>query len=93
MSQSILDADRLSLSQAARKVGVHVSTIWRWTLHGVQGRRLASFHVGGRRYVLREELERFLEAGRDGSSKGQADREETGRRASVAAEQLEQFGI
>ena len=36
----ILNETRYSLSQLARHVGVHVGTVWRWTLHGVRGHKL-----------------------------------------------------
>ena len=53
--------DRLSLRAVAHEVGVHLATVWRWTLSGVRGRRLRAIRVGGRRYVLRRDLEAFLE--------------------------------
>lgn len=51
---------RLSMGRAAALVGVHAATIWRWSLHGVRGRRLTTFLVGGRRYVTIEALNSFL---------------------------------
>ncbi|MBA3312627.1 MAG: helix-turn-helix domain-containing protein [Planctomycetota bacterium] len=62
MSNSIIDAERLSLSKAARTLGVHVSTLHRWRLNGVRGHRLRVVRIGGRSYVLRDELERFVAA-------------------------------
>jgi len=61
----LIDAERRSMSQSARRVGVHVSTMWRWCLKGVNGRKLPSVRVGGRRYVLADDLEQFIAAGRD----------------------------
>lgn len=55
-----LKADRLSFGQAAAEVNVHVATIWRWALHGVKGRKLRSFLLGGRRFILRNDLDAFL---------------------------------
>lgn len=55
--------NRLTLTQVAKELDVAVSTVWRWTLHGVRGRRLRSRMIGGRRWVDRRSLTRFLEAG------------------------------
>lgn len=54
-------ARRLSLSAAAKLVGVHVRTVWRWALHGVKGHILPTKLIGGRRFVLRADLEAFLD--------------------------------
>ncbi len=35
-----LDKAHLTLNQVAKHLHVHVATCWRWTLHGVRGRRL-----------------------------------------------------
>lgn len=53
--------DRLTLANVADEVGVHVATVWRWVLHGVKGRKLRSILIGGRRAVLRADLDEFLE--------------------------------
>jgi len=63
----------LTLSEAARLLPgrVHVSTLHRWRLRGVQGIHLDTAFVGGRRYTSREALARFSEAvtaARDGIS-------------------------
>lgn len=79
---------RLSMREAARHVDVHLATIWRWWLHGVRGRRLATFLVGGRRYVYLDVLDSYISpaptiaSGSDSSA-----------RASAAADQLGQRGI
>ena len=51
----------LSLSHAARSLPghPHVSTIHRWRLRGVQGVKLETFRIGGRRFTTLEALERF----------------------------------
>lgn len=62
-TESVLSGTRLSMSETARACGgVAVSTVWRWTLKGVRGVRLRSVHLGGRRFVLRSDLEAFLAA-------------------------------
>ncbi len=38
----------------------HVSTLHRWRLRGVRGRRLETFLSGGRRFTTLEAIERFL---------------------------------
>ncbi len=56
---------RYSISEAARLLHVHTATVWRWVLHGVRGRKLRSVLIGGRRYVLSQDLEEFLAVGND----------------------------
>lgn len=43
---------RLPVNQLARREHLHVSTIWRWMLHGVRGIKLRAVRVGGRRFIL-----------------------------------------
>ena len=59
----------LSVSQAARAVGEitgvrkpHQSVIRRWITRGVRGRKLAAQQVGGKYYVERLALIKFLSA-------------------------------
>lgn len=79
---------RLSMRAAARHAEVHLATIFRWWQHGVRGRRLETFLVGGRRYVYLDSLEAFTSpvptplSGTDSSA-----------RASAAADQLGRRGI
>jgi hypothetical protein len=51
---------------------VHVSTLYRWTLHGIRGVRLESLQCGGTRVTSVEALERFFrrleEQPKDGTS-------------------------
>ena len=39
----------------------HVSTIWRWCLKGCHGVKLESICIGGKRFVTRSAIERFVE--------------------------------
>jgi len=88
----------LTLSEAARMLPgrVHVSTLHRWRLRGVQGVHLDTAVVGGRRYTSREALARFSEAvtaARDGSPipiRSAASRERAIRRSE---KELEEAGI
>ncbi len=55
------DQDSLTVREVARALGVHISTSWRYLLHGIRGHKLRAIRVGGRRRVLRSDLETFLE--------------------------------
>jgi len=55
-------ANRLTLGQLAQQLGVHPATTGRWAREGVRGRRLHTTLIGGRRFVLIEDLEDFLAA-------------------------------
>ena len=97
MSGSILDRERLSMSKAARVVGVNVSTVWRWCLRGVNGRTLPTVIVGARRFILREDLERFIIAGDAGGEAGTPAASPRlipgGDGAEAAARELERMGV
>lgn len=67
---SLLDAPRLTLAEAARKVHCHVSTLHRWRLKGVGGVKLKVTRIGGRSYVLRDDLESFIAERSDPPSPG-----------------------
>ena len=56
----LLNSERFTLAQVAERLGVHLTTVWRWALNGVRGRRLRSHLVGGRRYVTAGDLDLFL---------------------------------
>lgn len=56
---SILSEQIISLTQAAQRYDVNVSTIWRWRQRGVDGHRLETARLGGRRVTSIEALERF----------------------------------
>jgi transposase len=57
----ILEEERLALSAAAKRIGVHVSTIWRWALRGCRGHKLETRVVGWQRYTSVEALKRFVD--------------------------------
>lgn len=82
-------AERQSLKQISQDLNVHLATVWRWTLHGVRGRRLPSFLVGGRRYVRKRDLEAFLSSG----TVNHADPAEAKRRSDIAANTLAAHGV
>ncbi|MFV0442827.1 MAG: helix-turn-helix domain-containing protein [Planctomycetaceae bacterium] len=64
-AESLLDAERLTINAAAKRLDTHVSTVWRWVTRGCRGRKLPTLTVGARRFVLVADLEAFLQAGRD----------------------------
>ena len=41
----------------------HLSTLHRWRLKGVRGRRLETLSVGGRRFTSLQAITRFIDAG------------------------------
>ena len=56
------DSERvISLQNAAAFVGVHRSTVYRWAGGRVNGCRLETLRVGGRRRTSVEALQRFFE--------------------------------
>lgn len=83
-------AGRLTLTQVAQQLGVHVATTWRWALYGVKGRRLRTVAVGGRRFVLPADLEAFL--AQDGGQRHDADAD-LHRRAADAGKLLDARGV
>jgi hypothetical protein len=56
---SIFHESRLTLAQAAKQLGVHVATVWRWQQRGV---KLETYVMGHIRYTSAEALERFAAA-------------------------------
>ena len=55
-------SDLLTFPEASRELPgkPHVSTIHRWRLSGVRGIKLETKMIGGRRYVSRDSLNRFI---------------------------------
>ena len=62
MAGDILSEQRLTLSQAARVIGVHTATVHRWHLKGVNGVKLSTVVIGGLRWTSRERLDDFIAA-------------------------------
>jgi hypothetical protein len=40
-----------------------LGTVWRWSKHGVGGKKLDVLHIGGRVWTSKEAIRRFIEAG------------------------------
>lgn len=93
MIRKILDSERMSLSKAARRVGVHTGTLWRWALSGVGGRKLVTVKIGGRRFVLVRDLEEFLEAANSNSASPSVLPSSAEKRAEAAERKLEEWGM
>lgn len=83
---NLLD-ERLTLNQVAKRLKVHVATVYRWTCQGVRGKRLRSFLIGGRRYVALSDLENFL------CPEDHQVSPDDSRRSKQAQERLRSFGI
>lgn len=81
------------MSEVARRLGVHTSSVWRWKLRGSGGRKLRTLSVGGRRYVLVEDLEAFLAAGQETVDREAKARSPTADRATAAEAALTNRGI
>lgn len=59
---SILSEDRLTFKEAAKILGVHLASVWRFALKGSRGVKLESALIGaGKRYTTRQALDRFLD--------------------------------
>ncbi len=81
--------ERYTLRQVASLLKVHIGTVYRWTLHGVRGRRLHSYLIGGRRFVDADELNQFLHSGKTQNAPMQPEPE----RDRKAQKRLESFGL
>jgi transposase len=54
-----LEEERYTFKQVAKKTKVSLSTVWRWHLAGTKGKKLESVLIGGRRFVLKSQLDAF----------------------------------
>ena len=54
------DIERYTFRQVARISRVSISSVWRWHLHGVGGKKLKSFKIAGRRFVTQQQLDEFF---------------------------------
>ena len=73
----------------------HISTLHRWRLRGVRGRRLETFLTGGRRFTTIEAIARFLHPGDSESVNAtarDADADQI-QRAHNAGSELDKLGI
>lgn len=54
--------NRLDLKAAAKRLGVHLNTIMRWRISGVQGVKLRCQRIGGRFFTCKQWLDEFVSA-------------------------------
>lgn len=98
MSARLLSEDLVSLAKAARLVPggpVHLSTIHRWRLRGVNGIKLETVVVGRRKTSV-EALHRFIlatTAAADSGSEGQGQPQSRLWAIEAAERELEKAGI
>jgi hypothetical protein len=92
----------LSLAEAARLLpkAPNPATLWRWRTKGIRGVRLKTVLVGGRRYVSRAALNRFIQAvtaatqQSDGPSAAAAPQKgSTRRRSAETSRRLKEAGL
>lgn len=88
MTAPIIDAPRLTLAEAARRLGVHVSTLHRWRLK----KGLRFVRIGGRSYVLVRDLDDWIAGLSDPPAKAETDRDLT-ERAARANEIAQAMGL
>lgn len=86
MDDEIRDGS-LTPTQVAKHLGVHVGTVHRWMYSKVRGRKLSSVLVGGRRRILKHQLDAFLEHGDSPAAKHDDSRRKAAQRT------LSSFGV
>jgi len=93
---NLLEEDRISLTELARREGVNICTVWRWAQRGVKGIKLETFCVGGRRYTTQEAFARFVErstAAANETSASSTSNHDTDRHERLVEKQLEEAGL
>jgi hypothetical protein len=88
-----LDAERISINAAAKLLGLHVGSIFRWASRGVRGRKLPTILVGGRRFVLVRDLKEMLSAINSESTSSVAQPTSSKQKAEAAERELDRLGI
>ena len=86
----LLEQNRYTITEVAKLLHVHPSSVWRWKLRGVRGVTLNTVAIGGTRYVLESDLNKFLVALNDGDVVQDDDVES---RSAVAAARLDAMGV
>lgn len=57
---SVVIPEGLSVNEVAGLCRVHSSSVWRWILKGVRGRKLKTLRIGDRRVITQEALDEFI---------------------------------
>ena len=86
----LLEQNRYTITDVAKLLHVHTSTVWRWKLQGVRGVKLKTIVIGGTRYVLESDLNNFLVALNDGNIEQDDDIDA---RSSIASARLDAMGV
>lgn len=82
----------LTVTQASQQIPgrPHVATVWRWILKGLNGIKLGSVKVGGRRYTSAEAIESFIADSNAGNSSiDSSNHDSTRREQSIARAESE----
>lgn len=90
---SLLNAERMTLGDVAKELGVHRNTIHRWRRAGIRGVKLPFVIVGGKQYILRDDLERFVAALSDDRDPPAIDADDSDDRAQRANAACSALGV
>ena len=93
INDEILDAARLTMTEAAQRLRKHVSTLYRWHYPGVRGRRLTTFVIGANRYVLVSDLAEWVAEGFDRVAPTNVPEVSISQRAIEANQKLSRRGV
>lgn len=88
----------LTIAEAARSLPgrPHIASVWRWVNRGIQGQRLESIKVGGKRFTSAEAIARFIDrttAAADGEPVPTRTTRERERAIAAAERELAEAGI
>jgi Protein of unknown function (DUF1580)/Helix-turn-helix domain len=61
-TMNIEKEELLTISEASKEFPIrpHTTTVWRWVHRGINGTKLESIKIGGRRYTSKEAINRFI---------------------------------
>ena len=91
-TKGLLDVPRLAIADVCRELGVSRCTVDRWCVHGLRGHRLRRVRIGGRVFVLRDDLDRWIADMSDPPTRETRD-DDFARRAETAAAKCEALGL
>lgn len=93
VAASVLDAEKYRITEAARRLNTHVSTIHRWAQRGIGGVKLRITRVGGRSFVLKDDLEDFIRRRSDPPPATEIEAAPLAHRAEEAGRRLSAIGL
>lgn len=88
-----LHQPRYTLNEIGNLCKVHVSTVWRWCLNGVRGRKLRSVIIAGRRYVMKDDFDDFIAGMNEPTGPKSTPSKRAEKRSSAAEKKLDEIGI